>query len=274
MHRLLSLRDKPRLDQQRHRRTPEVHEGEVWLKDYCLGTTAPREKETLRREEVDYTLIRGLATGQRPTKNGNLKIWLRLFRLPMKILSDRATDFGHPNKLGIYRCSSVSAWPESGNFFLWEYNLVTKTITFSSVSVFGRLYKRGVYLTPTFRLTLMTSSKSSSLCFRKRESRVIPAPLTVTLSGEPWGNSLAIPSTREFTLSAEDTSVLNPRNVASLWPLLLEISSNDCIVSWTAERWSPATATDAPSLARSWQTARPIPLPPPMVQGAMHGCRR
>ena len=38
-------------------------------------------------------------------------------------------------------------------------------------------------------------------------------------------------------------------------------------VSWQSERMLPATATEAPSLASCWHTARPIPVPPPAGGG-------
>ena len=40
----------------------------------------------------------------------------------------------------------------------------------------------------------------------------------------------------------------------------------EATVSRQSARTLPATAIDAPSLASSWHTARPIPVPPPEMR--------
>ena len=121
----------------------------------------------------------------------------------------------------------------------------------------------------TFKFTLMTSSSDSSLWLRNGEGLIIPAPLTATLRGGPrLENIFGMASITDFTCSEEVTSTSTGQKVVSLCPWLLAISCRLSTVSSTSDRMFPATATEAPSFANNWHTARPIPLPPPENEGA------
>lgn len=61
-----------------------------------------------------------------------------------------------------------------------------------------------------------------------------------------------------LTLSLEETST-----TATIWPCPLMLVCKLCRVSLADSSFMSATTTEAPSEAKRWHTARPIPLPPP-----------
>ena len=75
-------------------------------------------------------------------------------------------------------------------------------------------------------------------------------------------NLLAMEEKRRETWCESETSTSTGWQEASKLPDSARIVET---VSSQSERLLPATATDAPSLASCWHTARPIPVPPPAV---------
>ena len=84
--------------------------------------------------------------------------------------------------------------------------------------------------------------------------------LCVKLVGRLPVNLLVTDEKRQETCSESETSTSIGWKEASELP---DSSRSAKTVPLQSERMLPATATEAPSLASCWQTARPIPVPPP-----------
>lgn len=106
----------------------------------------------------------------------------------------------------------------------------------------------------------MTSSNFSSSIFSIILSLVIPAQLTKTLAGSLYSSAICLTRFRTMTL-------LETSNANAWWNWWLNAASSgvlrDSKVVLARSKSMSVVTTLAPCLAKSSQTARPMPLPPP-----------